>query len=126
MSPTMTEDQKRENRIAALFIASSNAAKALLAVKKQIQHNQAHPSIMLLRARKVELGQVLLFLDKEFDDVIDGKGSIPAPDDNRIKEIAALSREVDQMIRNAHTANALIDAANSAIKLANDVKNATS
>ena len=60
--------------------------------------------------------------DQEAGDAIEGGGSIPPPDRERLEEISKIAREVDELIRNAQTADALLDAANAAIKLANGVK----
>lgn len=124
MTQVMTQQQERENCIAALVMATSRITRALVIIRKQIPHFEAHPLIGSLTARNVELGNELLWLDNEFNNVIKGGGTIAPPDNDRLEEISRIAREVDEMIRNAQAADALLDAANAAIKLANDVKKA--
>ena len=122
MPETLTADQERENKIAALVIATSATTRVLVRLKKQIKHFAAHPLVGKLSTQIVELQTQLLWLDNEFEDVLAGGGSIAALGRKKLEEIAALSREVDELIRNAQVADALLGAASAAIKLANEVK----
>ena len=45
MPEELTEQQERDNRIAALVIATSTVTHALIMIKRQIPHLQAHPLI---------------------------------------------------------------------------------